>query len=73
MLLRASLLLFALPGLAQKPAFKNLPPASLSPNALLILDSVVTDQWPSTLDTVNAPTNITLINPGQCIRVAALS
>lgn len=39
-------------------------------NYLFILnEDVVVTQWPHKLNLVNAPQNITLLNPGQCIRV----
>jgi hypothetical protein len=48
-------------------------PASLSPDPFIVMDSVVTEQWPATLANVNAPVDMQLLNPGQCIRVAALA
>jgi hypothetical protein len=48
-------------------------PAALVRTPYLILDTVVIEQWPATLALINPPTNIALLNPGQCIRVAALA
>lgn len=48
----------------QKPT-----PAIIQPHILLVSDSVARDQWPHTLKLVNAPQNMTLLNPGQCVRV----
>jgi hypothetical protein len=52
---------------------KPLPPASLESGVFVVLSEVVTDQWPATLPLVNSPTDVTLLNPGQCIRVAAIA
>jgi hypothetical protein len=48
-------------------------PAAINPAAFVLLDSVVTEQWPVAPAIVNLPSDITVINPGQCIRVAAAS
>jgi len=40
---------------------------------ILVHESVVQTQWPNTLDLVNAPQNITLLNPGACIRVGVVA
>jgi len=39
----------------------------------LVNESVVLVQWPHTLKLVNAPQNVTLLNPGQCIRVGIVA
>jgi hypothetical protein len=39
----------------------------------LVNESVVLVQWPHTLKLVNAPENVTLLNPGQCIRVGVVA
>jgi hypothetical protein len=52
---------------------KKLPPAAVVDHSFAILDAVVTEQWPATLPLVNAPTDMELLNPGQCIRAAALA
>lgn len=44
-------------------------PAKIEPHFILIVESVVQDQWTHTLKLVNAPQSATLLNPGQCIRV----
>ena len=71
--MRAFLLtLLVLPSIAQTTApkpDKPQPPATLP---WLVLDSVAADQWPATLPLVNAPTNLELLNPGQCVRAAVL-
>ena len=36
-------------------------------------ESVVQEQWVHTLKLVNAPENVTLLNPGQCIRVGVVA
>jgi hypothetical protein len=40
---------------------------------MLIGEPVVEVEWPRTLKLVNAPANITLLNPGQCIRVGVVA
>src|SRR5215472_9745200 len=46
-------------------------PASpkLVPESFIVLDSVVTEQWPAMLPAVNAPEEPAVLNPGQCVRV----
>jgi hypothetical protein len=39
----------------------------------LVNEAVVQTQWPHTLNLVNAPANVTLLNPGQCVRVGVLA
>jgi hypothetical protein len=48
----------------QKPT-----PAKLEKQFIIFPDSVVIEQWPHTLKLVNAPQNLNLLNPGQCIRI----
>jgi hypothetical protein len=48
-------------------------PAQIDSHFLVIDDSVVREQWTHTLKLVNAPQNIVLLNPGQCIRVGIVS
>lgn len=52
---------------------KKLPQATVSSEPFVIMNEVVTEQWPATLPLVNAPTDVTLLNPGQCIRTAAVA
>jgi hypothetical protein len=52
----------------QKPA-----PPTITPQIFLLAESVVQTQWTHTLNLVNAPLNLTLLNPGQCIRVGISS
>jgi hypothetical protein len=43
-------------------------PPKIASQVFVIAESVVQTQWPHTLKLVNAPQNLTLLNPGQCIR-----
>jgi len=75
-LLIAVLLLASIPTLLLSQNYKvvkKLPPAAAMDHSFAILDAVVTEQWPATLPLVNAPTDMELLNPGQCIRGAALA
>ncbi|MDR3736875.1 MAG: hypothetical protein P4L10_15245 [Acidobacteriaceae bacterium] len=66
--------LFALSSLAgwgQKPAKPT--PAKIEDGVFLVGESVVTNQWSHTLGLVNPPQNVTLLNPGQCIRAAVIA
>ena len=40
---------------------------------MIFPDSVVLDQWPHTLKLVNAPQELKLLNPGQCIRIGVIA
>jgi hypothetical protein len=44
-------------------------PAQIVDSALAINEAVITTEWPHTLDLVNAPPRISLITPGECIRI----
>jgi hypothetical protein len=48
-------------------------PAKIEKQFILFPDSVVQEQWPHTLKLVNAPQNLKLLNPGQCIRVGIVA
>jgi hypothetical protein len=48
-------------------------PAKIDAHFVLLIDSVVQEQWTHTLKLVNAPENITLLNPGQCVRVGLMA
>ena len=48
-------------------------PAKIDNHLMIVEDSVVTEQWAHTLKLVNTPQNVTLLNPGQCIRVGIVS
>lgn len=48
----------------QKPS-----PPKIAPQIVVVAESVVRTQWSHTLKLVNAPQNVTLLNPGQCIRI----
>jgi hypothetical protein len=77
--LAASLLSFPAAALSQTAAAPITPPvpapapAKIQPNLLIITDAVVTTQWPHTLNLVSPPHNLTLLNPGQCIRVGIIA
>ncbi len=45
----------------------------IEPQIVLLAESVVQTQWTHTLRLVNAPKSITLLNPGQCVRVGIYS
>lgn len=45
----------------------------IEPQIFLLAESVVETQWTHTLHLVNAPHNIALLNPGQCVRVGIYS
>lgn len=57
---------------ATYPPHKASPPR-IALQTFLLAESVVQTQWPQTLSLVNAPDNVTLLNPGQCIRVSIYS
>jgi hypothetical protein len=48
----------------QKPSH-----AKIEDQIILMEESVVQEQWTHTLKLVNAPQSVTLLNPGQCIRI----
>jgi hypothetical protein len=52
----------------QKPT-----PAKIEAHIFLLGESVIREQWAHTLNLVNAPQNVTLLNPGQCVRVGVLA
>jgi len=51
----------------------KLSPPKIDPQVVLLPESVVQIQWPHTLKLVNAPQSISLLNPGECIRVGIYS
>jgi hypothetical protein len=57
---------------ASYPPQKSSPP-KLEPQIVVLTESNVQTQWANTLDLVNAPQSIALLNPGQCIRVGVYS
>jgi hypothetical protein len=57
---------------ATYPPHKPSPP-KIEQQIFLLTESVVQNQWTQTLSLVNAPHNVTLLNPGQCIRVGIVS
>jgi hypothetical protein len=52
----------------QKPT-----PAKIDTHFFVLGESVVEEQWAHTLKLVNAPENVTLLNPGQCMRVVVIA
>lgn len=44
-------------------------PAKIVRQMVIVEDSVVAMQWTHTLNLVNAPQNVMLLNPGQCVRI----
>jgi len=48
-------------------------PAKIEGQPFIVGESVVREQWAHTLKLVNVPMNVTLINPGQCIRVGIVA
>jgi hypothetical protein len=48
-------------------------PTKIEKQILIFGDPVVQVQWPHMLKLVNAPQNVTLLNPGQCIRVGIIA
>jgi hypothetical protein len=60
-----TVLVMKLSSTAQSP--KSQPPG-IVPYVLVIADQVVEEQWPVTLETVNAPKELTQVEPGQCVR-----
>ncbi|HEY1210813.1 MAG TPA: hypothetical protein VGE85_15715 [Terracidiphilus sp.] len=48
-------------------------PAKIESHIFVLGESVVQEQWAHTLKLVNAPENVTLLNPGQCIRVGVFA
>ena len=57
---------------ASYPSQKASPPR-IEPQIVVMAESVVQLQWTHTLKLVNAPQNISLLTPGQCIRVGIYS
>jgi len=49
------------------PPSKPSPP-KIDSHIVLLHASVVESEWPNTLDIVNAPETVTVLNPGQCVR-----
>ena len=48
-------------------------PAKIESQLFLVGESVVREQWTHTLKLVNAPQNVTLLNPEQCILVGIIA
>ncbi len=55
------------------PSLHKLSAPNIEPQIVLLAESVVQTQWTHTLRLVNAPKSITLLNPGQCVRVGIYS
>jgi hypothetical protein len=58
------------PGAAQDKTSGTLAngPAKIVSEILILPEQVVEEQWPVTLETVNAPKELTQVEPGQCVR-----
>lgn len=48
-------------------------PAKIDKQILIFPDAVAAEQWPHTLKLVNAPQNLKLLNPGECIRIGIVA
>jgi hypothetical protein len=48
-------------------------PAKIEEQPFVVGESVVREQWTHTLKLVNVPMNVTLLNPGQCVRVGVIA
>lgn len=48
-------------------------PAKIEPQIVVLPESVTRDQWTHTLNLVNAPQTIAVLNPGECIKVGVYS
>lgn len=57
---------------ATNPPHKPSPP-KIEPQLEVLAESVIETQWTHTLNFVNAPPNISLLNPGLCIRIGIYS
>lgn len=55
------------------PPPQQTPPAKIGSHIIVLGDWVLEEQWPHTLELVNAPHNLTLMNPGECLRVGIVS
>jgi hypothetical protein len=54
------------------PPHKSSPP-QIESQLVLLAESAIQTQWTHSLNLVNAPQNITVLNPGQCIRFGIYS
>jgi hypothetical protein len=54
------------------PPHKSSPP-QIDSHIVVLTDSVVREQWTHTLELVNAPQNVSLLNPGECVRVGVIA
>jgi hypothetical protein len=48
-------------------------PAKILPDIFVLGDQVVREQWPATLDPVNAPSDLKVVEPGQCVRFGVIA
>lgn len=48
-------------------------PGKIETHIFVLGESVIQEQWAHTLKLVNAPENVTLLNPGQCARVGVIA
>lgn len=57
---------------ASYPPRKGSPP-QIDSQVLVLTDSIVQEQWAHTLELVNGPQDISLLNPSECVRVGVVS
>lgn len=55
------------------PREKKPSPTEIVPDIWILGGPVVIEQWPQTLDLVNAPSNLQQAEPGQCVRVGVIA
>jgi hypothetical protein len=48
-------------------------PARIAPDVFVLIEPVVTEQWPALLDLVNVPADLTQAQPGQCVRFGVVA
>lgn len=48
-------------------------PGKIEPQILIVHEQVVQEQWPVTLNLVNAPADVTRIEPGQCVHFGVVA
>jgi hypothetical protein len=58
---------------AQNQELSKPTPAKIASEMVIVGDWVVREQWPHTLSLVNAPENVTLLYPGQCMHVGIVA
>jgi len=63
----------ALPAQPDANPTENHSPPKIEKQIVIFPDSVILEQWPHTLKLVNAPQDLKLLNPGQCIRIGIVA